>query len=99
MTMSKKIQVTVTIEEYARTASSKSWKSKPHEVSTEKVDMQWMRNYTDIDTMRFFRRLGSSQRVDRGYTSCGYNPVRATSVSPCRTVKKVVHFKYDWVNA
>jgi hypothetical protein len=40
----------------------------------------------------FFRRLGGSETIVKGYTCAGYLPVRITSKSPDRTLKTVRTF-------
>jgi hypothetical protein len=52
-------------------------------------------NMTSADTCSFFRRLGGSETVTRGYTQRGYNVVELTSKSPDRLIKKIRTFNFD----
>ncbi len=47
-----------------------------------------------IDSRPFFRRLGGSETLQRGYTCAGYKVTRLISKSPDRTVKVIRTFKF-----
>jgi hypothetical protein len=51
-------------------------------------------NLTSPDTLRFFRRLGGSEYVEKCYTSRGYRVFRMISKSPCRGIKTVRTFDF-----
>lgn len=89
------MKVIMTKETYSRTDSGKSWRSRPDEVSTSEVTLDNVRKATDEDTLRFFRRLGGWERVDRTYTAWGYLPWRCISISPDRQVKIVRLYDYS----
>ena len=78
------------VEEYGRTESGKSWKSKPCKTYNEKIEeyqYEWIFN-----SVKFFRKLGGSERITKGYTCEGYIPVRLTSISPDKTKKIIRYF-------
>lgn len=81
-----------TIETYSRTASGKSWKSKPDSVENEIVPPQHYTNY--ITSIPFFNRFGdgASCRAAWSYNAPGYLPTRITAVSPFRITKKIAVF-------
>ena len=86
--------ITLTTSVYSRTDSGKSWRSKPDAIETETVTPQQVENLTNDDTMRFFRRLGGYERLERSYTAYGFLPWLLTSISPDREIKKVREFSY-----
>ena len=67
-------------QEFSRTASGKSWKSKPDSEKTTKIPAEWYHNV--FDGIPFFRGLGGSERVEYNYTYAGYLPTQLTSISP-----------------
>ena len=48
-----------------------------------------------ISSIPFFRDLGGSERVTKGYTVAGYIPVELSSISPNRETKIVRSFKVE----
>ena len=48
-----------------------------------------------ISSIPFFRDLGGSERVTKGYTIAGYIPVELSSISPSRETKIVRSFKVE----
>ena len=48
-----------------------------------------------ISSIPFFRDLGGSERVTKGYTVAGYIPVELSSISPSRETKIVRSFKVE----
>jgi hypothetical protein len=84
---------TMTSREYSRTASGKSWKSKPDAVEEKEITREHFDNFTDEKTIKFFRRLGGAETVTRCYTSGGNIPYEISSISPDRTIKKVRTFQ------
>ena len=49
------------------------------------------------DTVKWFRRLGGSETVQRSYTSAGYLVTKLTSVSPDRQTKVIREYKFKTV--
>jgi hypothetical protein len=88
-------EITLTTKEYSRTDSGKSWRSKPDTIETETVTMDQVKKMTADDTLRFFRRLGGYERLERSYTAYGFLPWLLTSISPCREIKKVREYSYS----
>ena len=85
--------------EYSRTASGKSWKTRPDEV---KRDILTPREYGNfVNSISFYNNWGdgASCRANRGYTAAGYIPTTIHTVSPYKLTKHVDHFtfifKYD----
>ena len=87
-------KITVTISEYSRTDSGKSWRSKPDTIETESATMDQVNKTTNDDTMSFFRRLGGYERLERSYTAYGYLPWILTSISPDKSIKRVREYEY-----
>ena len=48
-----------------------------------------------VDVSPFFRRLGGSETVKKGYTTRGYRVVEIISKSPDRTKKTIRSFNFD----
>ena len=49
---------------------------------------------TNEDTIKWFRRLGGSESVTRGYTYAGYVVVKLISTSPDKESKTVREYKF-----
>ena len=49
---------------------------------------------TNDNTVKWFRRLGGSESVTRGYTYAGYVVVKLISTSPDRESKTVREYKF-----
>lgn len=77
-----------TIETFSRTASGKSWKSRPDEVENEIVPPKYYENY--VTAIPFFNNFGdgASCRAAFSYNAPGYLPTRITTISPFRETKK-----------
>ena len=77
-----------TIETFSRTASGKSWKSRPDEVENEIVPPKHYENY--VTAIPFFNNFGdgASCRAAFSYNAPGYLPTRITTISPFRETKK-----------
>lgn len=81
-----------TIETFSRTASGKSWKSKPDTVENEIVPPEYYTNY--ITAIPFFNNWGDGAycRAAFSYNAPGYLPTTVTTVSPFNKTKKVARF-------
>ena len=67
------------------------------EVVEESTKVITNENYNNIicdDTVKFFRRLGGSETLTRGYFYCGYLTYRLVSTSPDRENKTVREFNF-----
>ena len=82
------------IETYSRTASGKSWKSKPDTVENEIVPPEHYTNY--ITSIPFFNNWGDGAycRAAFSYNAPGYLPTTVTSVLPFQQTKKIAHFSF-----
>jgi hypothetical protein len=49
---------------------------------------------TSNDTVKFFRRLGGSESLQRGYTCAGYKVYKLTSTSPDKQNRTIREFKF-----
>lgn len=67
------------------------------DVTTEEVTEQQHRNATSDDTCKWFRRLGGSEHVTRGYTAAGYKVIQLISTSPNRQIKKIIEYRFNWI--
>ena len=71
-------KITLTTERYEKTNRGKSWKKDPVESSKEIISPENFKNI--ISSIPFFRDLGGSERVTKGYTVAGYIPVELSSI-------------------
>jgi len=53
---------------------------------------------TNDDTVKWFRRLGGSESLQRAYTCAGYKVYKLTSTSPDRQNKIIREFKFKTIN-
>ena len=86
-------RITLTTEKYERTSSGKSWKKNPVETNKSIINSENFKNI--ISSIPFFRNLGGSERVTKGYTIIGYIPVELSSISPEKKTKIVRKFKVE----
>lgn len=82
--------ITLTTETYYK--NGKAWELGGTE--TEIVDLKTVERIAD--SVRFFRRLGGTERIERGYTCAGYKPVKLTSTSPNKIGRTVRKFNYSY---
>lgn len=85
--MNKQI-ITQTTDKYIK--DGKGWKLV--NVETEAVDLRTVERIAD--SVKFFRRLGGTETLVKGYTCAGYNPVKLTSTSPDKTQRTIRTFNY-----
>ena len=89
----KQYRITLITNRYERTSSGKSWKKNPVETDEEVISPKKFELI--ISSIPFFRDLGGSERVTKGYTIAGYIPVELSSISPSRETKIVRSFKVE----
>jgi hypothetical protein len=82
--------ITLTTETYYK--DGKAWKLGGTE--TEIVDLKTVQRIAD--SVKFFRRLGGTETLIKGYTCAGYNPVKLTSTNPDKTARTVRAFNYSY---
>lgn len=100
------LMLTIVTETFSRTESGKSWKSQPDETEIDTVpwysrdvpkDARYgedlHRKITNEDTLKWFRRIGGSERAERSSTPAGYIVTRLVSTSPERTLRRVRRFR------
>jgi hypothetical protein len=85
--MNKQI-ITQTTDRYIK--DGKGWKL--YETETEAVDLKTVERIAD--SVKFFRRLGGTETLVKGYTCAGYNPVKLTSTNPDKTARTIRTFNY-----
>ena len=83
-----------TIKTYSRTASGKSWKTKPDEIEQDVQSAEYYTNY--IQSIPFFNNWGNGAycRGHYNYTQAGYLPTEVVTVSPYQQTKKVATFEF-----
>ena len=86
-------KITLITKRYEKTSSGKSWKKNPVETNEEVISPKKFELI--ISSIPFFRDLGGSERVTKGYTIAGYIPVELSSISPERKTKIVRSFKVE----
>ena len=86
-------KITLITKKYEKTSSGKSWKKNPVETNEEIISPKKFELI--ISSIPFFRDLGGSERVTKGYTVAGYIPVELSSISPERKTKIVRSFKVE----
>ena len=89
----KQYKITLITKKYERTSSGKSWKKNPIETNEEIISPKKFELI--ISSIPFFRDLGGSERVTKGYTVAGFIPVELSSISPSRETKIVRSFKVE----
>ena len=89
----KQYKITLITKKYEKTSSGKSWKKNPVETDEEVISPKKFELI--ISSIPFFRNLGGSERVTKGYTIAGYIPVELSSISPSRETKIVRSFKVE----
>jgi hypothetical protein len=63
-----------------------------NETKTELIDLKTV-NLIE-DSCSWYRRLGGSETLTKGYTPYGFNLVKLISKSPCRKKKTIRIFEY-----
>ena len=86
-------KITLITKKYEKTSSGKSWRKNPVETNEEVITPKKFELI--ISSLPFFRDLGGSERVTKGYTIAGYIPVELSSISPSRETKIVRSFKVE----
>ena len=86
-------KITLITKKYEKTRSGKSWRKNPVETNEEIITPKKFELI--ISSIPFFRNLGGSERVTKGYTVAGYIPVELSSISPSRETKIVRSFKVE----
>ena len=86
-------KITLITKRYEKTSSGKSWKKNPVETDEEVISPKKFELI--ISSIPFFRDLGGSERVTKGYTVAGYIPVELSSISPSRETKIIRSFKVE----
>lgn len=79
---------------FARTASGKSWKTRPYKTTAEIINAENYTNY--ITAVPFFNSFGDGAycRAQRSYTEAGYLPTAVNTVSPGVEIKICTNFNF-----
>lgn len=64
-------------------------------IETKTIDRKQYDNITNVDTLKWFRRLGGSETAQRNYTNMGYMVTRLISISPDKSIKVVREFNFN----
>lgn len=83
------IAITQTRKLFYKTASGKSWKSKPETIATEQISAK---QYICAVENRLH-----GDRYERGYTYAGYIPLKITSFRPDGNAKMVYEYSFKLV--
>ena len=62
---------------------------------TETITEKQHHLITCNDTVKWFRRLGGKETVQKNYTNRGYKVVKLISTSPCKETKIVREFSFE----
>ena len=89
----KQYKIILSTKKYERTSSGKSWKKNPVETNEEIITPKKFELI--ISSIPFFRNLGGSERVTKGYTIAGYIPVELSSISPDKKTKIIRKFRVE----
>ena len=80
-------------ETYNKTASGKSWSKKGVTITEGEITSKQYANI--LNATSFFRSLGSSERIEKGYTIAGFIPTRLSSINPSKDIKIIRRFKIE----
>lgn len=61
---------------------------------TKEISREFYRNATDEKAIKFFRRLGGIETIQKNYTKWGFLPVRILSTSPDRQQRIIREFDF-----
>ena len=67
-------------------------------VEVETITDKQYNNITCDDTVKWFKRLGGSESLQRAYTCAGYKVYKLTSTSPDKQNKTIREFKFKDIN-
>ena len=84
-------QIEMTKSEFSKTDSGKSWRSKADSIEKSIIDFE--NYYNIIDAIPFFKNLGGTEKVTKGYTVVGYIPTTLISTSPNKLTKVIREFR------
>ena len=88
------MQITMSVTKLDKKEGTKTvWVETTNE--TKVIDKVTYNNITDTDTIKFFRRLGGIETVERGYTARGYKIIKISSTSPNREKKTIRQFEFE----
>ena len=73
----------------------KNWQKRKTE--TEQITKKQYDNIISIDTLKFFRNLGGTERTEKTYTCRGYNVTKLISICPSKPSSKLRSGKIEFV--
>ena len=59
------------------------------------IDKEQYDNITNVETLKWFRRLGGSETARKNYTSKGYIVTKLVSTSPDKSTKVIREFNFN----
>lgn len=85
--------ITMIEKTFEKTESGKSWRRNPIEETEKEIKFDEYFNY--LSSVEFFKNLGGTERIEKGYTIVGYIPTKLTSISPKKETKIIRQFKIN----
>lgn len=92
--MENNIYAIITNEEYTLKEGTKTVYTLV-ETNTKNITEDFYRNITDNETLKFFRRLGGTEKAIKDYTSKGYKITQLVSKNPDKTTKIIRKFNLN----
>lgn len=89
------LEITLITERYKKEEKKKTVYKLVSE-ETETIDIRKYNNITSDDTIRYFRRLGGTETIQKQYTCIGYVITKLASTSPDKQSKIVRNFKFKY---
>ena len=86
-------QITMTRRYYFKKGSR--WVLDPLKTETLVITPERLNTEVSDDTLKYWRRAGNHERLEHGYFSAGYLPIRLSSILPCKTQKITRTFEYQ----
>lgn len=89
----KNYKITMIEETYNRTASGKSWSKKGVTITEGEITPKQYANI--LNATPFFKNLGGSERIEKGYTIAGFIPFQLTSINPTKDIRVIRKFRFE----
>ena len=64
-------------------------------IEVKTIDKEQYDNITNVETLKWFRRLGGSETARKNYTSKGYIVTKLVSTSPDKSTKVIREFNFN----
>ena len=89
------LEITLITERYKKEENKKTVYKLVSE-KTETIDMRVYNNITSDDTIKYFRRLGGTETIQKRNTCIGHVITKLTSTPPDKQSKIVRNFKLEY---